>query len=176
LNPAKMHVLSDPSTTPHPDHYYNGSLKGWSQFQKSASFKNNRDVTWRNHVCGFPHPGTYSPEYNAWRNAIKGKMEEDRIPGSKQSTAGQWAAIQEHALTLSPVCQRSGLWQANNTRGECPTKCPNPPPNDTAKTHQGTPRDMSRAPVAAFPLADTIPARTDRRLSPTVGNKDVPYM
>ena len=31
LNPPKKQPLSDPSTT-HPDHYYNGSLKGWSQF------------------------------------------------------------------------------------------------------------------------------------------------
>jgi len=32
LNPPKRQPLSDPSTTPHPDHYYNGSLKGWSHF------------------------------------------------------------------------------------------------------------------------------------------------
>jgi len=34
LNSPKKQPLSDPSTTPHPDHYYNGSLKGWSQFGK----------------------------------------------------------------------------------------------------------------------------------------------
>ena len=34
LNPPKKQPLSDPSTTPHPDHYYNSSLKGWSHFWK----------------------------------------------------------------------------------------------------------------------------------------------
>ena len=34
LNPPKKQPLSDPSTTLHPDHYYNGSLNGWSQIRK----------------------------------------------------------------------------------------------------------------------------------------------
>ena len=34
LNPPIKQPLSDPSTTTHPDHYYNGSLKGWSEFRK----------------------------------------------------------------------------------------------------------------------------------------------
>jgi len=145
-------------------------------FEKSASFKNDGDVTWCKHVCGFPHPRTYSPEYKAWRNAMKRKMEQDRIPGWKQSTAGQWAAIQAHALTLRPVSQRSGLWQANNPRGERFTECLDFLLKDIAKKHQGILRDMLRAPVAAVPVADPTPARNDRKLSPSVRNKDVPYM
>ena len=54
---------------------------------------------------------------------MKRKMEQDTIPGWKQSTAGQLAPIQAHALTLRPVSQRSGLWQANNPRGERFTEC-----------------------------------------------------
>jgi len=34
LNPPKKQTLSDLSTTLNPDHYYDGSLKGWSQFRK----------------------------------------------------------------------------------------------------------------------------------------------
>jgi len=62
-------------------------------FEKLGSFKNDGDVIWCKYVCGFPHPRTYSLEYKAWRNAMKCKMEQDRIPGWKQSTAAQGAAI-----------------------------------------------------------------------------------
>jgi len=81
--------------------------------EKSVSFKNDGDVTWCKQVCGFPHPRTYIPEYEAWRKAMKRKIEQERIPEWNQSTAGQWAAIQAYALTLRAVSQRSGLWQAN---------------------------------------------------------------
>jgi len=145
-------------------------------FEKSASFKNDRDVTWCKHVCGFPHPRTYSPEYKAWRNAMKRKREQDRIPGWKQSTAGKWAAIQAHALTLRPVSLRSGLWQANNPRGECFTECLDFLLKGIVKKHQGILGDMLRAPVAPVQVADPTPARNDRKLSPRVRNKDVPYM
>jgi len=107
---------------------------------------------------------------------MKRKMEQDRIPGWKQSTGGQWAAIEAHALTLHPVSQRSGLWQANNPRGERFTECLDFLLKDIAKKHQGILRDMLRAPVAAVPVAYPTPARNDRKLSPSVRNKDVPYM
>jgi len=145
-------------------------------FEKSASFNSDRDITWCKYICGFPHPRTYSPQYKAWRNAMKHKMEQDRIPGWKQSTAGQWAAIQTHALTLQPVSQRSGLWQANNPRGERFTECLDLLLKDIAKKHQGILRDMLRAPVAAVLVADPTPARHDGKLSPSIRNKDVPYM
>jgi len=47
---------------------------------------------------------------------------------------------------------------------------------DIAKNHEGILRDMLRAPVAAVPVTDPTPARNDRKLSPSVRNKDVPYM
>jgi len=145
-------------------------------FERLASFKNDRDVTWCKHVCGFPHPQTYLPEYKAWPNAMKRKMKQDRIPGWKQSTAAQWVAIQAHALTLWPVSQKSGLWQADNPRGERFTECLDFLLKDIAKKHQGILRDMLRAPVAAVLVADPTPARNDRKLSPTVRNIDVPDM
>jgi len=145
-------------------------------FEKLVSFKNDGDVTWCKHVCGFLYPRPYSPEYKAWRNAMKGKMEQDTIPWWKQSTAAQWEAIQAHALTLRPVSQRSGLWQADNPRGERFTECLDLLLKDIAKKHQCILRDMLRAPVAAVPVADPTPARNDRMLSPSVRNKDVPYM
>ena len=145
-------------------------------FEKSASFKDDGDVTWCKHVCGFPHPRTYSSEYKARRNAVKHKLEQDRIPGWKQSTSGQWAAIQAHALALRPVSQRSGLWQASNSCGERFTECLDLLPKDIPKKHQGILRDMWRAPVAAVQVAEPTPARNDRKLSTSVRNKDVPYM
>jgi len=107
---------------------------------------------------------------------MKGKMEQHRIPGWKQSTSRQWAAIQENALTLRPVSQRSGLWQANNPRGERFTECLDLLLKDIAKKHQGILRDMLRPTVAAVPVADPTPTRNARKLSPSVRNKDVPYM
>jgi len=107
---------------------------------------------------------------------MKRKMEQDRIPGWKQSTAGQWAAIQGHALTLRPGSQRSGLWQANNPCGEGFTECLDLLLKDIANKHQGILRDMLRVPVAAVPVSDPTHARNDPKLSPSVRNKDVPYM
>jgi len=98
------------------------------------------------------------------------------MSGWKQSTARQWAAIQAHVLTLRPASQRSGLWQANNPCGECFTECLDLLLKDIAKKHQGILRDMLRAPVAAVPVGDPTPARNDHKLSPSVCNKDVPYM
>jgi len=103
-------------------------------------------------------------------------MEQDRIQGWKQSTAGQWAAIQAQALTLRPVRQWSGLWQANNPCGERFTECLDFLLKDIAKKHQRILRDMLRAPVATVPVPDPTPARNDRKLSPRVCNQDVPYM
>jgi len=103
-------------------------------------------------------------------------MEQDTIPGWKQSSAAQWAAIQAHALTLRPVRQRSGLWQADNPSGERFTECLDFLLMDIAKNHQCILRDMLRAPVAAVPVVDLTPARNDRKLSPSVRNKDVLYM
>ena len=66
---------------------------------------------------------------------MKRKMEQDRIPGWKQSTAAQWAAIQAYAITLQPVSRRSGLWQANNLHGEHFTECIDFLLTDIAKKH-----------------------------------------
>jgi len=93
---------------------------------------------------------------------MKCKMEQARIPGWKQSTAAQWAAIQVHALTLQPLSQRSGLWQANNPCGESFTECLDLLLKDIAKKHQGILRDMLKAPVAAVPVADPTHVRNDR--------------
>ena len=53
-----------------------------------------------------------------------------------------------------------------------------PPPllKDIAIKHPGMLRDMARAPGAAVPVSDPTPARNDRKLSPRVYNKDIPYM
>jgi len=105
---------------------------------------------------------------------MKRKMEQDRIPGWKQSTAAQWSAIQAHALTIRPVSQRSGLWLADNPGGERFTECLDFLLKNIAKKYQGILRDMLRGPVATVPVAD--PTRNDRKLSPKVCNKDGPYM
>ena len=144
-------------------------------FEKLASFKNDSDVTWCQHGCAIPQARTYSPDYKDCPNTIKGKMEQDRIPGWKQSPAVPWAAIQEH-LTLRPVSHMSGLWQANNPCDARFTKYLDLLPMDIAKTHQGILRDLLGAPVAAVLVGDPTPTRHARNLSPSVCNKDVPDM
>jgi len=62
-------------------------------FQKSGAFKNTHDVNLCKQIVGFPHPELYGWDYKAWRNAMKSKMEQDRILGWKRSTAAQWVAI-----------------------------------------------------------------------------------
>jgi len=153
-----------------------GASKVGLTFENSGAFKNAGDVNWCKHICGFPHPRTYSQEYKAWRNAMKRKMEQDRIPGWKQSIAAQWAAIQAYAVTLQPVSRRSGLWQANNLRGERFTECLDFLLKDIAKKPQRILTDMLKGqPVAAIAVADPAPARNDRKLAPSV-RINVPYM
>jgi len=153
-----------------------GASKVGLTFEKSRAFKNAGDVNWCKYICGFPHPRTYGQEYKAWRNAMKLKMEQDRIPGWKQSTAAQWAAIHAYAITLQPVSRRSGLWQANNLRGEHLTECLDLLLKDIAKKHQRILTDMFKVqPVAAIAVADPAPATNDRKLAPSV-RINVPYM
>jgi len=107
---------------------------------------------------------------------MKRKMEQDRIPGWKQSTAAQWAAIHEYAITHQPVSRRSGLWQANNFRGERFTEYLDLWLKDIVKKHQRILTDMLKVqPVAAIAVADPAPARNDRKLAPSVCI-NVPYM
>jgi len=95
---------------------------------------------------------------------MKRKMEQDRMPGWKQSTAAQWAAIQAYAITLQPVSRTSALWQANNLCGERFTECLDLLLKDIAKKHQRILTDMLKVqPVAAIAVADPAPARNDRK-------------
>ena len=145
-------------------------------FEKSGVFKNADDVNWCKDICGFPHPQTYGQEYKAWRNAMKRKMEQDRIPGWQQSTATQWAGIQAYAITLQPVSRRSGLGQANNLGGERFTKCLDFGLKDMAKKHQPILIDMLKVqPVAAIGVADPAPTRNYPKLAPIV-RINVPYI
>ena len=107
---------------------------------------------------------------------MKRRMEQDRIPGWKQSTATQWAAIQAYAITLQPVSRRSGLWQANNLRAERFTECLDFLLKDIANKHQRILTDMLKVqPVATPAVADPAPARNDRKLAPSV-RINVPLM
>jgi len=96
-------------------------------------------------------------------------MEPERIRVRKQSAAAQWAAIQACAITLQPVSQRSGLWQANNLRGERFTKCLDFLLKDMVKKHQRILTDMLKVqPVAAVAVADPAPTRNDCKLAQRV--------
>jgi len=107
---------------------------------------------------------------------MKRKIEQDKIPEWQQSRAAQWAAIQAYGITLQPVGRRSGLWQANNLRGERFTECLDLLLKDIAKTHQRILTDMLKVqPVTAIGVADPAPARNDRNLAPSVCI-NVPYM
>jgi len=145
-------------------------------FQKSGVSKNAGDVNGSKHICGLPHPRTYGQEYKAWRNAMKRKMEQDGIPGWKESTAAQLGAIQAYAITLQPVTLRSGLWQANNLRDERFTECLDFLLKDIAKKHQRILTDMLKVQlVATIALADPARARNNRKVAPSL-HINVPYM
>ena len=138
-------------------------------FENSGAFKNASNVNWCKHILLFPHPRTYGQQYKAWRNAMKCKIEQDRIPRWKQSTPAQWAAIQAYAISLQPVSQRSGLWQANNFRGERFTQCLDFLLKDIAKQHQRILTDMLKVqPVAAIAVGDPAPTSNDGKLAPSV--------
>ena len=105
---------------------------------------------------------------------MKRKMEQDKIPRWRQSTAAQWAAIQAYSLTLPPISNRAGLWETNTPRGQRFTECLNFLLKDIAKKHKGNLADrLSPQPVAA---ADPAPARNDRKLPQSVRIKDLSYM
>ena len=145
-------------------------------FEKSGGFKNPGAVNWCKHICGFAHPQTSGQGYKAWRNAMKRKMDQDRIPRWKQSTAAQWAAMQAYAITLQPVSCRSGLWQAKKLRSERFTECLDLLLKDIAKKHQGILTDKLKVqPVAAIAVADPARARNDCKLAPSV-RINVPYI
>lgn len=149
---------------------------------KSQGHEDDGDINWCKYVCGFPNPKTYSPEYRAFRNAMKRKMEQDRIPGWKRSTAAQWAAIQAYALTISPVSRRAAHWQAVTVRGERFTECLDFLLKDIAKKHARTLTDLlvaqpvaaGAAPVAAG--AAPVAVGNDRKLPQTVSIEYVQYM
>jgi len=107
---------------------------------------------------------------------MKRQMKQDWIPGWKQSTATQWAAIQVYTITLQPVSWRAGLWQADNLGGERFTECLDFLLKDIAKKHQRILTDMLKVQtVAAIGVADPSPTRKDRKLAPSV-RINVPYM
>jgi len=54
---------------------------------------------------------------------MKRKMEQDRIPGLKGSTAPHPAVIQAYALATLPITVRTALWQTDTVRGERFTEC-----------------------------------------------------
>jgi len=120
------------------------------------------------YVCGFQKPGITNQDYSSWRNGMKRKMEQDRIPSRRQSTDAQWAAIQEYSLTLVPVATpgggRAALWQTDTVRGRGFTEYLNSLLKDVAKKHRNTLENLTRARGAPI-LAAPIPARNDRKLS-----------
>ena len=135
-------------------------------YPRTAGYENDGDITWCKFVIGFPNPKTRSPEYNTFRKAMKCKMEQERIPGFVGSTADQWAAIQAHALTISPVPHRVPLWQTNTRRGQRFTACFNYLLRDIVKKHKNHLENLLRAPVAG--PAAPVAAVHDRKSSQNI--------
>ena len=73
------------------------------QCQKFDALKDYGELTWYKYASGFPEPRTYGEEYKEWRNAMKRRMEQDRIPGWNWTTAAQWGAIQADTLATPPL-------------------------------------------------------------------------
>jgi len=113
---------------------------------------------------------------------MKGKMQQDRIPGGKGSMAPQWAAIQAYALATLPVTVRAALWQTNTARGERFTECLDFLLKDIAKNHKPSVTQLlaaqpvpAIAPVAA-PFAAPGAVGNDRRLPQTILIECAQYM
>ena len=111
---------------------------------------------------------------------MKRKMEQERIPSWNRSTAAQWAAIQEHSLTLAPITSagggRAALWQTNTVQGERFTECLDFLLKNMAKKHskmwEG--KSCTVPPAAPTPVSPTplvTDGRNDGKLLQTVYNK-----
>ena len=137
-------------------------------YKKTPDHENNRDVSWCKYVCGFLNPGITNQDYSSWRNGMKRKMEQDRIPSWRQSTDTQWAAIQAHSLTLVPIATpgagSAALWQTDTVQGRPFTECSVFLLKDIAKKHRKTLERVMRVPGALF-LDAPIPAENDGKLS-----------
>ena len=119
-------------------------------YPRTAGHENDGDITRCKFVIGFPNPKTRSSEYNTFWKAMKRKMEQEWIPGFVGSTAGQWTAIQTHALTIPPVPHRAPLWQTNTRRGQRFTECFDYLLRDIAKKNKNNLQNLLRAPVAGL--------------------------
>jgi len=137
-------------------------------YKKTPDPENDGDGSWCKYVCGFLEPGITNQEYSSWRNGMKGKMEQDRIPSWRQSTDAQWAAIQAHSLPLTPLATPGGgravLWQTDTVRGRHFTECLDFLLKDIVKKNRKTLESLTRA-LGAPILAAPIPAGNDRKLS-----------
>ena len=71
--------------------------------RRAQDYENDSDVRWSKHVCRFPNPAGFGPEYHAWRNVLKRRMEREGIDSYKDATPAQWVAIQVYALTVEPI-------------------------------------------------------------------------
>jgi len=140
------------------------------------------EVTWCKYVCGFPELRTYGEEYKDWRNAMKRKMEQDRIPGWKVSTAAQWGAIPAYPLAIPPVTFRAALWRTDTARGEPFTECLDFLLKDIAKKHKpSVTRLLAAQPVPAVapveaPVAAPVAVGNDCKLPQTIRIECAQYM
>lgn len=134
---------------------------------RTKGHEDDGDIAWSKHVCRFPDPSTTSLEYKTWRDAIKRRMEQDRIRGRKLATPEQWAAIQAYALTVEPLASngRAALWQQNSNAGLRFTECLDFLLKDIARKHSKTLRRLGVAVPPAVPAAPAV-AATDRKFRP----------
>jgi len=105
-------------------------------YQRSDGSKNDGKVTWCKHVCGFPQPRIYHAEYKDWQNTMKLKMEQERMPSWKGSTAARCTAIQAYALATLPVTVGAALWERDRARSEHFTECLDSLLKEIAKKHK----------------------------------------
>jgi len=140
-------------------------------YKKMVGHEKDSDVSWCKYVCGFLKLGITNQDYSSWRNSMMRKMEQERITSWRQSTDAQWAAIQAHSLTLTPVATPGGgsavLSQSDTVRGRGFTESLDFGQKDVAKTRRNTLESLTRAQGAPI-LAPPILARNDFKLSQLV--------
>ncbi|PUU73936.1 hypothetical protein B9Z19DRAFT_1068587 [Tuber borchii] len=142
--------------------------KSGLQYNKAVGYEDLSNITWYKFICSFPDMRTYREEYKDWGNAIKCKIEQDRILGWKENTAAQWVGIQAYGITNPSVTDRAGLSQADIGRVEHFTEYLDFLLKDIAKNHKAILTRMlavtQPVPTVTAPIVAFITIRNDPKL------------
>ena len=90
---------------------------------REDGFEDEGDMTYAKRVCGFQAPVGVTPQYKAWREAVKGRLQEFGITGERNATKAQWAEVLGYAVRLKPVSTKVRLWGRKSAEGQRFSAC-----------------------------------------------------